>query len=317
MPSNSELAKLAIPLAAVAGLVTLMCYFWPRAVKCLLDKTRKRVQVLAVEQVSHDTKKFRLSTGDKNTLLGLPIGKHICVYAPNPQKSIETGKWNGKDDAESKETEIKRNYTPTPEDRLGYVEIVTKIYRPGTVKMPDGREMHWEDGGKMSQYLDSLKAGDWVEINGPIGHIEYLGKGKFKLPGQIRETNHVGMMAGGTGITPMLQVVAAALKTKGDTTKFSLIYANKTEGDILVQDLLEDYSQRSEGRFKVYYTLDFPPEKWQHKKGFITDEMIKECLPPPSENPLVFMCGPPPMVEFACKKNLEKLGYEKSSYHSF
>jgi len=316
MPAN-DLQRLAVPLAAIIGVLGLLCYLWPRPIKSLLDKARKRVQVLAVVQLSHDVKQFRLSTGDKNTCLGLPIGKHICIYAPNPKKSMETGKWNGKDDPESKDAEIKRNYTPTPEDRLGYVEIVAKIYRPGTVTMPDGKAITWEDGGKMSQYLDSLKVGDWVDINGPVGHIEYQGGGKFKLPGQIREAKHVGMMAGGTGITPMLQVAAAALNDPRDTTQFSLIYANKTQGDILVQDLLEEYSARSNGRFKVYYTLDFPPEGWQHKKGFITDEMIKECLPPPSKNSLILMCGPPPMVEYACKKNLEKLGYDKSSYHSF
>jgi len=316
MPT-SDVARLAGPVAALIGVLTLAYFFWPRAVKNLLDKTRKSVQVLEVVQVSHDTKKIRLSTGNKHTRLGLPIGKHICLYAPNPQKSLDTGKWNGKDDPECKDAEIKRNYTPTPRDQPGFVEIVTKIYRPGTVKMPDGREIKWEDGGKMSLHLDSLKAGDWIDINGPIGHIEYLGKSMFKMPGQTRDSKQVGMMAGGTGITPMLQVVAAALQDPGDTTKFSLIYANKTEDDILCRDLLDEFSERSNGRFKVYYTLDFAPAGWPHLKGFITADMIKQCLPPPAENPLVFMCGPPPMVEFACKKNLEALGYQKNSYHSF
>jgi NAD(P)H-flavin reductase len=315
--SHGDVARLAVPLAAVAGILGLVCYFWPRQVKTLLDKTRKRVQVIEVVQISHDTKKIRLSTGGKNVRLGLPIGKHICLFAPNPKKCLDSGKWNGKDDPDKGEVEIKRNYTPTPRDEKGFVEIVAKVYRPGTVKMPDGRETVWEDGGKMSLHLDSLKVGDWMDLDGPIGHIQYLGKGKFKVPGQTRETKHVGMMAGGTGITPMLQVVAAALDDPSDQTRFSLIYANKTEDDILVKDLLEEYEQRSNGRFKLHYTLDFPPAVWTHKKGFITADMIKECLPPPSHDTMVFMCGPPPMVEFACKKNLEALGYEKSSYHSF
>merc|ERR1719375_2011530 len=115
--------------------------------------------------------------------------------------------------------------------------------------MPDGKEVTWADGGKMSLYLDSLKVGDSINIYGPIGVIEYLGCGKFKVPGGTKQTNHVGMMAGGTGITPMLQVVAAAMKDKADTTRFSLIYANKTKDDILVKDLLEEYEQKSQGRF--------------------------------------------------------------------
>merc|ERR1711920_876672 len=106
-------------------------------------------------------------------------------------------------------------------------------------KMPDGREMNWSDGGKGSLFLDSKSVGDEIEISGPIGVNEYLGKGTFKLPGRTIATKSVGMLAGGTGLTPMLQVVQASLRDPADQTKFSLIYANKTEDDILCKDLLD------------------------------------------------------------------------------
>jgi len=306
--------QLALPIIAVGGLVGLVLYFAKRPKKKLLDRIRKSIQVIEVKQVTHDTKEIRLSTGDKNTVLGLPVGKHICLFAPNPQKCLQSGKWNGKDDPDQGELEIKRSYTPTLSDTPGFVELVVKVYRPSTVTMPDGRSITWADGGKMSLHLDSLKVGDWLAIDGPIGLVEYLGMGKFKLPGRMTETKHVGMLAGGTGITPMLQIVSAAMLEKGDSTKFSLIYGNKTQDDILVREQLDELEKHSGGRFKVHYTLDFPPEGWTQKKGFITADMIKECLPAPSEKPLILMCGPPPMVEFACKKNLEALGYEKKSY---
>lgn len=38
--------------------------------------------------------------------------------------------------------------------------------------------------------------------------------------------------------------------------------------------------------------------------------MIKRDLPGPESNALVLLCGPPPMVEFACKKNLSAMGYD-------
>merc|ERR1712187_470583 len=162
---------------------------------------------------------------------------------------------------------------------------------------PDGSEKAWDDGGKLSLYLDSKKPGDFIEINGPLGVNEYLGSGTFKLPGRTITVKHVGMMAGGTGLTPMLQVAQAALHHRSDTCKFTLIYANKTEDDILCKDLLEEAAANSNGRFKVHYTLDFPPAKWEGKKGFITQEMIKECLPAPSPDTLILMCGPPPMMD--------------------
>eukprot|EP00971_Amphidinium_carterae_P332640 6466880-Amphidinium_carterae.1 len=175
--------------------------------------------------------------------------------------------------------------------------------------MPDGKEVTWSDGGKLGLYLDSKKPGDEIEVKGPLGLIEYLGSGEFKLPGRTVQVKHVGMLAGGTGLTPMLQVMQAALLNKADTTKFSLIYGNKTEDDILCKDLLDKAVQESEGRFQVHYTLDFPPAGWTGKKGFITEAMIKECLPAPAKDVLVLMCGPPAMVEHACKKNLKALGF--------
>lgn len=308
----AQLAPIAV--AIIAGLAALAIYFARRPAKKLLDRVRKSIQVIQVVKVNHDTKIIRLSTGNKNTVLGLPVGKHVCLFAPNPQKCLQSGKWNGKDDPDKGEQEVKRSYTPTSSDTPGFVELLVKVYRPGEVTMPDGRSIIWADGGKMSLHLDSLKVGDWLDIDGPLGLVEYLGKGAFKLPGRTKETRHVGMLAGGTGITPMLQIVSAAMKEKGDSTKFSLIYANKTEDDMLCRDQLDELARQSGGRFQVHYTLDFPPEGWTQKTGFITADMIKECLPAPSSNPLMLMCGPPPMVEFACKKNLEALGYEKKSY---
>ena len=87
--------------------------------------------------------------------------------------------------------------------------------------------------------------------------------------------------------------------------------ANQTEGDILVRDMLEGLQKSHPKRFKLWYTLDRPPDGWKYSKGFITADMIQSHLPPKGEETLVLMCGPPPMVEFACKKNLDALGYAK------
>ena len=42
------------------------------------------------------------------------------------------------------------------------------------------------------------------------------------------------LVQGGTGITPMLQMIAAVLRNPTDKSKLSLLYANQTEDDILV-----------------------------------------------------------------------------------
>lgn len=37
--------------------------------------------------------------------------------------------------------------------------------------------------------------------------------------------------------------------------------------------------------------------------------MVREHLLPAGPNAIVAMCGPPPMIKFACIPNLEKVGY--------
>ena len=112
--------------------------------------------------------------------------------------------------------------------------------------------------------------------------------------------------------------MAAILKDPSDTTEISLIYANQTVDDILVRDMLEDLQAKHPKRLKIWYTLDRPPAKgWKYSEGFITQEMIAEHLPGPKENTLILMCGPPPMVKFACQQNLDKLGYDKQRQVAF
>ena len=52
-----------------------------------------------------------------------------------------------------------------------------------------------------------------------------------------------GMLAGGTGITPMYQTARVILKDPKDATRLSLIYGNLSEKDILIKDLLDELTQ--------------------------------------------------------------------------
>lgn len=92
------------------------------------------------------------------------------------------------------------------------------------------------NGGKMSQMLDSLDIGDTVDIKGPVGEIVYLEPGQFLIKNKPRNASKLAMLAGGTGITPMYQVIKAVLSNPLDKTELSLIYANQTEEDILLRD---------------------------------------------------------------------------------
>lgn len=270
------------------------------------DRSEKKVKLIVRKQISHDTVLLRFSFGFKYKILGLPIGKHIKVYLPN-LVGVEPGKWNGKEDPEFGKPTVERAYTPTSSDaNVGYMDLLVKIYEPKV-------NPRFPDGGKTSQQLGKLKIGDEITISGPYGLIEYQGKSEFKIGRNQVKKKFVGMMAGGSGITPMLQLLNAALEDPKDQTKFSLIYANQTPSDILCREELEDLGKRFPNKFKLHYTVDRAPAdgSWKYSVGFIDAAMIEEHMPPKSEDTMLFTCGPPPMVQFAIRANVEKLGYGK------
>lgn len=100
------------------------------------------------------------------------------------------------------------------------------------------------------------------------------------------------MIAGGTGITPMIQIIRAALRNPFDPTTISLIYANVNEEDILLKDDLEELLDVHELKFKIFYVLNNPPPGWKGGVGFVTKEHIKEHFPNPNTtNSKILICG--------------------------
>jgi len=147
--------------------------------------------------------------------------------------------------------------------------------------------------GNVSKAIGLLKIGDTIKVKGPKGQMVYRS-------GLVRE---FGMIAGGTGITPMLQIIRAILKNSSDRTKISLIFANVNEEDILLRKDLEQLVEDEKSRFKLYLVLNNPPaEGWTGGVGFVTEDMIKEHCPKPAKDIKILMCGPPPMIS-AMKKN--------------
>nr|KAJ0213364.1 hypothetical protein LSAT_V11C400225460 [Lactuca sativa] len=194
----------------------------------------------------------------------------------------------GKD---SQGEEVIKPYTPTTLDTdVGYFELVIKMY-------PLGR---------MSHYFRELREGDYMSVRGPKGRFKYQ-------PGEVRA---FGMLAGGSGITPMFQVARAILENPKDNTQVHLIYANVTYDDILLKEELEGLEAKYPGRFQVYYVLNQPPEEWTGGVGFVSKEMIQAHCPAPAPDIKILRCGPPPMNK-AMAAHLDALGYSAEMQFQF
>jgi len=261
--------------------------------KALQDPDKKYpFKLIEREEVSHDTRRFRFALPTAEHVLGLPVGQHIYLSARvNDQLCV-------------------RPYTPvSSDDDKGYFDLVIKVYFKNVhPKFPDG--------GKMSQYLEGMQLGENIDVRGPSGRLVYKGKGTFsiradkKSPSEIVRAKKVNMIAGGTGITPMLQLVRQITKDSEDKTELSLLFANQSEKDILLRPELEEVQKKYPQQFKLWFTVDRATEGWKYSEGFISSAMIKDHLFPPSADTITLMCGPPPMITFACNPNLDKLGYD-------
>jgi len=168
---------------------------------------------------------------------------------------------------------VVRPYTPiSAPDARGHFDLLVKAY----------------PNGVMSKHFASLKVGDTLECKGPMMKLEYRANMKTAI----------GMVAGGTGITPCLQVIEEVLRNPEDKTQLSLVFGNVSEEDILLKQRLDALAKKHPAQLSILYVLDKPPllKKWSGGAGFITPAMLKERLPKPAEDTLILVCGPPGLM---------------------
>lgn len=150
--------------------------------------------------------------------------------------------------------------------------------------------------------LDNWKAGDKVDISGPLGDFYYQG---------LRDAKHVVAVAGGSGITPFYSMADAIVNGQEDFD-LTILYGSRTADGILLKDEIEALAAKSAGRVKVVHVLsDEEREGYEH--GFVTAELIKKYAGEGDYS--VLMCGPKAMYTF-CEGECKKLGLPKRRYRA-
>jgi len=253
----------------------------------------KAYELVARQQVARHTHRFKFALESPDAILGLPVGHHLEVRLKGGEG-------------------ISRAYTPvTGDETKGSFDLVVKVYPQGQV----------------SQYLDSLAVGDKAEIAGPQGELTYKGNGAFEIEDPFDSSKRtvncagVGMIAGGTGITPMYQIASYAAAQSGDSLEMSLLFANLTPDDVMMRPELDQLAETCP-RFRVAYTVDKVPEadesSWQGLRGRISAPMLEEALGRlPTRPELVCICGPPGFHQAARTLLCEELGYPSDAVFEF
>ncbi|KAG0145032.1 hypothetical protein CROQUDRAFT_79271 [Cronartium quercuum f. sp. fusiforme G11] len=199
-----------------------------------------------------------------------------------------------------------RPYTPvTPPEQQDTLHLLVKKY----------------PNGLMTNHIHSLKPGDQLAMKGPIP----------KWPYKANEFKTIGMVAGGSGITPHWQIIQEIASNPDDHTKVIMFFSNQKEEDILLREELERLQKKKPDQFSFNFVLDSPPKKWSPDlKGYLTASLLKSKLPSPKlgADVKIFVCGPPGQVSAVSgpKKGkeqgelggiLKELGYTEDQVYKF
>lgn len=162
-------------------------------------------------------------------------------------------------------------------------------------------------GGVMSNFInDNLKAGEEIEIMMPMG--------QFTTDYATDNLRHAVLIAGGSGITPLLSILKSILHNE-PKSHVSLIYANEKWEDVIFKEELQSLEKANNGRLKITHVLNQPPADWKGYTGWLSAQTlmdIQESLTELRELPTeYFTCGPAPMMDIVIN-TYQALGVEKS-----
>lgn len=142
----------------------------------------------------------------------------------------------------------------------------------------------YPDRHRFTNELLSAKVGDEVNVYDAFGDIRYKGDGIF--------------IAGGAGITPFL-IILKNLEREGKIGNNKLIFANKTQEDIILKDKFED--MLGDNFINILSGEEVPG----YEHGFVSPELIKKHMD--GDTQYFYLCAPPPMMK-AVEAHLHSLG---------
>lgn len=146
---------------------------------------------------------------------------------------------------------IQRQYTPISSiKQRGSFDIIIKIY----------------PNGPMTQIIRNWKIGDMKPWRGPYGNFSYI-------PNKFR---HVVLLAAGTGIAPIFQVIQAILNNEDDETFIKLLYASQGFEHILLRDELLDFCQYWNFSMCHYLSKECDESMKKYNERVLFERLTKE-----------------------------------------
>jgi ferredoxin-NADP reductase len=155
------------------------------------------------------------------------------------------------------------------------------------------------DDGEVSPYLvGELRAGDKLELRGPIG-------GHF-----VWEPSRGGpllLVGGGSGLVPLMAMLRERVATRS-WVSVRLLVSSRSWDDVIYRSELESIDRDHLGVDIVHTLTRSQPAGWTGYARRVDRDMLAEVAWPPGHRPICYVCGPTGFVE-AVASALVELGH--------
>jgi ring-1,2-phenylacetyl-CoA epoxidase subunit PaaE len=173
---------------------------------------------------------------------------------------------------------------------------------PGSVSVAIKRDL----GGRFSTWaLSELEVGDELDVMSP--------QGTFTSTLADLDGAHVAGIAAGSGITPLMALASTVL-ARSETSRFTLVYTNRSTTDVMFLDELADLKDRYPTRLALHHVLSREQRSAPLLSGRIDEERLRRILDTlvlPETVDEWFLCGPFELVQL-CRDTLESVGVDRS-----
>ncbi len=190
--------------------------------------------------------------------------------------------------------DVRRNYSICSPEGSGVLKVAVK-------RLP---------GGAFSEHaLDVLRPGDVLDVMTPTG--------RFFTELNPAARRHYACVAAGSGITPVLSIVASTLAAEPQSS-LTLVYANRTHKSVMFLEEVEDLKDRYAERFQLLHVLSREPQEVELFSGRLDADRMGRILGgllPPDTVDEWFLCGPFAMVS-ELRALLVRLGVPKRAVHA-
>jgi propane monooxygenase reductase subunit len=159
----------------------------------------------------------------------------------------------------------------------GRIELIVKRY-------PEGRFSSLLDGG--------IAVGDELRFTGPYGAFHLRSNGRPIL-----------MVAGGSGMAPILSLLRA-LAAGGSDRQVRFFYGARTERDLF-------HGEEIAALGESLPDFDYVPVLSESGEGFVHEAACRLLAEGTMDDPEIYMCGPPPMIDAMLEQATEVHGIDE------